>query len=196
MVRKCRKAKGMVEAGIGASSTYMQLRSRRIVYVSRSENSSSVVVADDNKGVSSSNLSSCCASNEYKSNGFMDLEEERDGDTETSTFRRNTKRKLFENLREKSMESSPEIAADFVSAVKESSDCCCSGRRSSPATTTMTATEEKVILTTEQPTEAEIEEFFVEAEKQLHDKFKKKYNFDFEKEKPLEGRYEWVKLAE
>lgn len=51
MVRKCRKAKGTV----GASSTYMQLRSRRIVY--RSEKASS--------------SSSCCASN---NNGVIDLE--------------------------------------------------------------------------------------------------------------------------
>lgn len=77
MVRKCRKAKGMVEAGcvrakdgVGVSSTYMQLRSRRIVY------------ATVDKGVSSS---SCCASNEYRNNvvvvddddGFIDLEVKR-----------------------------------------------------------------------------------------------------------------------
>ncbi|KAG2259161.1 hypothetical protein Bca52824_078455 [Brassica carinata] len=164
MVRKCRKAKGTV----GASSTYMQLRSRRIVY--RSEKASS--------------SSSCCASN---NNGVIDLEEERDGETETSSCRR--KGKLFENLREKesskSMENSQQIVASFDSAGKESSDCCCSRRAS------LSTTEDKG-----KPTAVEIEEFFVEAEKQLHDKFKKKYNFDFEKEKPLEGRYEWVKLSE
>ncbi|KAH0865770.1 hypothetical protein HID58_082981 [Brassica napus] len=171
MVRKCRKAKGTV----GASSTYMQLRSRRIVY--RSEKASS--------------SSSCCASN---NNGVIDLEvEERDGETETSSCRR--KGKLFENLREKksskSMENSQQIVASFDSAGKESSDCCCSRRAS------LSTTEDKGKPTAEQPpTAVEIEEFFVEAEKQLHDKFKKKYNFDFEKEKPLEGRYEWVKLSE
>uniref|UniRef100_A0A1J3EQ09 Cyclin-dependent kinase inhibitor n=2 Tax=Noccaea caerulescens TaxID=107243 RepID=A0A1J3EQ09_NOCCA len=216
MVRKCRKAKGMLEAGcvrsakdgIGVSSTYMQLRNRRVVYITvdrRSENSSSVAdVVDNNNGVTSSNLSSCCASNDYRNNnvvvddgggGFIDLEEERDGDTETSTYQRSTKRKLFENLcRDKessfSMEKSPEIAVEFDSVIKESSDCCCSGRRS------LSTTEEKPESTTEQPTEAEIEDFFAEAEKQLHDKFKKKYNFDFEKEKPLEGRYEWFKVSE
>nr|VDD58331.1 unnamed protein product [Brassica oleracea] len=172
MVRKCRKAKGTV----GASSTYMQLRSRRIVY--RSEKASS--------------SSSCCASN---NNGVIDLEvEERDGETETSSCRR-SKGKLFENLREKksskSMENSQQIVASFDSAGKESSDCCCSRRAS------LSTTEDKGKPTAEQPpTAVEIEEFFVEAEKQLHDKFKKKYNFDFEKEKPLEGRYEWVKLSE
>ncbi|KAL1219085.1 Cyclin-dependent kinase inhibitor 1 [Cardamine amara subsp. amara] len=178
MVRKCRKAKGMVEAGV--SSTYMQLRSRRIVYI-RSENTSFGVGNE----VSSSKLSSCCASNEFS----IDLDQEdKDGDTETSTYR-STKRKLFEtNLREEKEESNKSMencSPEFKSDIKESSDCCCRGRISM---------EEKTKSTTEMPAEVEIEEFFVEAEKKLNEKFKKKYNFDFEKEKPLEGRYEWVKL--
>ncbi|CAH8363582.1 unnamed protein product [Eruca vesicaria subsp. sativa] len=172
MVRKCRKAQGTV----GTSSTYMQLRSRRIFYRSEKAN---------NNGVSSS---SCCESN---NNRVIDLEEERDGEAETSSCRLSSKRKLFENLREKeSMENSQQIVAGFDSALKESSDCCSSRRR------TLSTTEVKEKPRTEQPTAEEIEDFFVEAEKQLHDKFKKKYNFDFEKEKPLEGRYEWVKLSE
>ncbi|KAG7641795.1 Cyclin-dependent kinase inhibitor [Arabidopsis suecica] len=190
MVRKYRKAKGIVEAGV--SSTYMQLRSRRIVYV-RSEKSSSVSVVGDN-GVSSS----CSGSNEYKKKELIHLEEEdKDGDTETSTYRRGTKRKLFENLREEEKEelskSMENYSSEFESAVKESLDCCCSGRKTMEETVTAEE-EEKAKLMTEMPTESEIEDFFVEAEKQLKEKFKKKYNFDFEKEKPLEGRYEWVKL--
>ncbi|CAE6004403.1 unnamed protein product [Arabidopsis arenosa] len=185
MVRKCRKAKGIVEAGV--SSTYMQLRSRRIVYV-RSEKASS----GDN-GV----LSSCCGSNEYKNNEFIDLEEEdKDGDTETSTYQRRTKRKLFENIREEEKEelskSMENYSSEFESAVKESVDCCCSGRITREETAT--TEEEMAKSTTEMPTESEIEDFFVEAEKQINEKFKKKYNFDFENEKPLEGRYEWIKL--
>ncbi|KFK32744.1 hypothetical protein AALP_AA6G283200 [Arabis alpina] len=193
MVRKYRKAKGtMVESGV--SSTYMQLRSRRIVYFTvdcRSENPTSVA---DN-GVSSS---SCCSTTTKSSKNvvvgeFIDLEEERDGETETSTYRKSTKRKLFENLIDKeptkSMENhhSPEIATDL----KELPDCCCSGRTSSS-----TMEEKAKTSITEQPTVAEIDEFFAEAEKQLQTKFTKKYNFDFEKEKPLEGRYQWVKVSE
>ncbi|CAN8284023.1 unnamed protein product [Cochlearia groenlandica] len=168
MVRKSRKGKGTVARdGIGVSSTYMQLRSRRIV---RSENSSSSVVAV--VVVDNEVSSSCCeSSNDYRN----DVNEERDGDTETSTFRRLVNRKLFEKLREKeSMENSPEIAAV---AVKESSEFCCG--------------EEK-----KKPSEAEIEDFFVEAEKHFQGKYNNKYNFDFEKEKPLEGRYEWFKLSD
>ncbi|KAF3493136.1 hypothetical protein DY000_02057144 [Brassica cretica] len=190
MVRKCRKAKGTV----GASSTYMQLRSRRIVYRSEKASSSSSCCASNNNGVIDLEIFGLFFSfRKFEFFSLLLLQEERDGETETSSCRR--KGKLFENLREKesskSMENSQQIVAGFDSAGKESSDCCCSRRAS------LSTTEDKGKPTAEQPpTAVEIEEFFVEAEKQLHDKFKKKYNFDFEKEKPLEGRYEWVKLSE
>lgn len=41
--------------------------------------------------------------------------------------------------------------------------------------------------------EADLDEFFAAAEKDLHKRFAEKYNFDFAKEEPLEGRYEWVR---
>lgn len=43
------------------------------------------------------------------------------------------------------------------------------------------------------PSEADLDEFFAAAEKDLHKKFAEKYNFDFAKEEPLEGRYKWVR---
>ncbi|MCD7465109.1 hypothetical protein HAX54_000570 [Datura stramonium] len=42
------------------------------------------------------------------------------------------------------------------------------------------------------PSENEIEEFLAKCEKDMLKRFREKYNFDFEKEEPLEGRYEWV----
>ncbi|KAF3320681.1 cyclin-dependent kinase inhibitor 1-like protein [Carex littledalei] len=44
------------------------------------------------------------------------------------------------------------------------------------------------------PSQIEIDEFFTVAEKAVRDRFTSKYNFDVEKEMPLEGRYEWVRL--
>ncbi|KAJ8764526.1 hypothetical protein K2173_006266 [Erythroxylum novogranatense] len=44
------------------------------------------------------------------------------------------------------------------------------------------------------PTEAELEEFFAEAEKGLKKQFVEKYNYDIEKDMALEGRWEWVRL--
>ncbi|KAJ8568908.1 hypothetical protein K7X08_032605 [Anisodus acutangulus] len=42
------------------------------------------------------------------------------------------------------------------------------------------------------PTRNDIEEFFAACEKDMFKRFREKYNFDLEKEEPLEGRYEWV----
>ncbi|KAJ3695880.1 hypothetical protein LUZ60_001257 [Juncus effusus] len=44
------------------------------------------------------------------------------------------------------------------------------------------------------PLQAELDDFFFAAEKAQQDRFASKYNFDVEKEKPLEGRYDWVRL--
>lgn len=44
------------------------------------------------------------------------------------------------------------------------------------------------------PSEAELEEFFAAAEKDLQKQFVDKYNYDIVKDEPLEGRYEWVQL--
>lgn len=44
------------------------------------------------------------------------------------------------------------------------------------------------------PTTAELEEFFVAAEKNLQEQFIDKYNYDIVKDEPLEGRYEWVQI--
>ncbi|KAL3640278.1 hypothetical protein CASFOL_015246 [Castilleja foliolosa] len=44
------------------------------------------------------------------------------------------------------------------------------------------------------PSEAELEDFFATAEKNLQKKFIDKYNFDIVKDQPLEGRYEWVQI--
>ncbi|VFQ65795.1 unnamed protein product [Cuscuta campestris] len=44
------------------------------------------------------------------------------------------------------------------------------------------------------PSAAEIEEFFSASEKYQQKLFREKYNYDVEKDLPLEGRYEWVPL--
>ncbi|KAK4426364.1 Cyclin-dependent kinase inhibitor 7 [Sesamum alatum] len=46
------------------------------------------------------------------------------------------------------------------------------------------------------PSEAELEEFFVAAEKNLQQQFIDKYNYDIVKDLPLEGRYEWVQIQD
>nr|CAC82732.1 CDK/cyclin inhibitor [Nicotiana sylvestris] len=45
------------------------------------------------------------------------------------------------------------------------------------------------------PSEKEIEDFFAVRQKAIFKRFREKYNFDFEKEEPSEGRYEWVRIG-
>ncbi|XP_071709510.1 uncharacterized protein [Rutidosis leptorrhynchoides] len=42
--------------------------------------------------------------------------------------------------------------------------------------------------------EAEIEEFFVAAQKDLNKRFKDKYNYDILNDIPIEGRFEWIQV--
>ncbi|MCL7040407.1 hypothetical protein MKW94_017430 [Papaver nudicaule] len=44
--------------------------------------------------------------------------------------------------------------------------------------------------------ESEINDFFSVAEEKEHKRFSERYNFDFARELPMEGRYEWVRLTE
>ncbi|OAY45671.1 cyclin-dependent kinase inhibitor 7 isoform X2 [Manihot esculenta] len=44
------------------------------------------------------------------------------------------------------------------------------------------------------PTQAEMDEFFAEAEKKEQKRFAEKYNYDIAKDIPLEGRYQWLRL--
>uniref|UniRef100_A0A7N0TA23 Cyclin-dependent kinase inhibitor domain-containing protein n=1 Tax=Kalanchoe fedtschenkoi TaxID=63787 RepID=A0A7N0TA23_KALFE len=47
------------------------------------------------------------------------------------------------------------------------------------------------------PPEAELEDFFAAAERQIQQRFIEKYNYDVVKDEPLgEGRYEWVPLKQ
>ncbi|XP_009801646.1 cyclin-dependent kinase inhibitor 4 [Nicotiana tabacum] len=50
------------------------------------------------------------------------------------------------------------------------------------------------LLRTNIPTAHEMDEFFTSAEEQQRRRFIEKYNFDPVNEKPLPGRYEWVKV--
>ncbi|KAK4437866.1 Cyclin-dependent kinase inhibitor 7 [Sesamum alatum] len=51
-----------------------------------------------------------------------------------------------------------------------------------------------VSLAEDMPSAAELEEFFVAAEKYEQKRFAEKYNYDIVKDVPLEGKYQWVRL--
>ncbi|XP_048135986.1 cyclin-dependent kinase inhibitor 7-like [Rhodamnia argentea] len=119
---------------------------------------------------------SCCSSNgssevEKEMINFVDLEEESDG-VEASTYHRRRRER-----REKTPSS--EVGA-------ESDDM---GSASKPTSEANSRWRPKM------PTQAELDDFFAVAEKnQALEAFKDKYNFDFVKEGPLKGRYEWSRI--
>ncbi|KAL1811973.1 hypothetical protein ACET3Z_022038 [Daucus carota] len=62
-------------------------------------------------------------------------------------------------------------------------------------TTTKKTTKSKA-SSAQQPSMAEIEEFFSVAEKYEAKRFAEKYNFDIVKDVPLEGKYQWVRIKQ
>lgn len=167
------------------SSSYIQPRSRTIA-VENSVSSPDIKLgnppaaedqclspsADHDGSVSvycsSSNGSSDKVDNTIK---FVDLEDD-SVEVETSTYYSCRERR----------ETTPS------SELREESDAMDSATKPSDTESQSRSTETKM------PTEEELEEFFkFEQEKQLQ-KFTQKYNFDFAKDEPLEGRYEWVRL--
>ncbi|XP_017981546.1 PREDICTED: cyclin-dependent kinase inhibitor 7 isoform X1 [Theobroma cacao] len=161
-----------------STTSYIQLRSRRIlVDHRRKENRCSSHNSDHDDDVS------CCSSNigssEKRIIELPDLEDE-SIEVETSPY--------FSSRESSSMNSSRRetTPSSELRAEPEDQD---SMSKPSEVNSRRRSTVEKI-----NPIKAEIEEFFASAEKDLQKHFTEKYNFDFVKEEPLEGRYEWVRL--
>ncbi|GMP31515.1 hypothetical protein CsSME_00005692 [Camellia sinensis var. sinensis] len=150
------------------SSSLIQLRSRRRLVVTP---------ADMERPISDRVPASCCSSNassEFakESLKIVDLEEN-SVQLETSTCEFNCRERR---------EMAPSSQLQAESGELESS------ARLSEANSGRRLTADKM------PSETEIEEFFVAAEKSLQKQFTEKYNYDIVKDMPLEGRYEWVRI--
>lgn len=156
-------------------SSASQTRSRR-----------SLVVKLDNsnfgKEESSSNdpCASCCSSNgstelDKEISKFVDLEEERLDLSSRSTYEYGSWRERREST------PSSEIQG-------ESGELDSTRRPASEINSRRRSVNKKM------PSSAEIDEFFSAAEKDLQRQYAEKYNFDFVKEQPLEGRYNWVRV--
>ncbi|XP_065875030.1 cyclin-dependent kinase inhibitor 7-like [Euphorbia lathyris] len=119
---------------------------------------------------------SCCSSNgssDQRIHQFADLEDE-SVEVETSVYYSCRERRETAPSSQLRAESSEELDSMARPTSAENS------RRRSTAT--------------KMPTEAELDEFFTEAEKNIQKRFADKYNYDIVKDEPLEGRYEWVRL--
>ncbi|GKU94727.1 hypothetical protein SLEP1_g8174 [Rubroshorea leprosula] len=146
----------VTELELSSSSTYIQLRNRRIV----------VQESVDHRRLSSSSDQevSCCSSNGSSERiELPDLEAENFED-ETSTYSCSERRETTES--------------DELDSTSKPSAVNCHRRSAA----------EKM------PTEAELQEFFTAAEKDLQKQFVDKYNYDIVKDEPLDGRFEWVRL--
>ncbi|GLU20004.1 hypothetical protein SLE2022_362220 [Rubroshorea leprosula] len=114
---------------------------------------------------------SCCSSN-----GSSERMESPDLEAEDLEVETSTNISCSESRESTRCDHQPE-SDDLDSASKPSADNFC---RRSPV--------EKI------PTEAELEEFFSAAEKDIQKQFFEKYNYDILTDEPLEGRYDWVRL--
>ncbi|XP_059623875.1 cyclin-dependent kinase inhibitor 1-like [Cornus florida] len=208
------------KAGTGGGELKLvQLRSRRRGAVFKQKNSvspprtsgnskrrrSNVVDSRCSSEASSGSVpASCCSSNGSISVAkeslvnSVDLKEE-SVEFETSTYNINGRERRRETTpsselraesdnmdRSTAKTPSSELRAESdnvdQSTTKSTGDDNSSHRRSSPEKT---------------PSKSEIEELFVDVnilQKEHLKDLKEKYNFDFEKEQPLEGPYEWVRL--
>ncbi|KAH7846457.1 hypothetical protein Vadar_014248 [Vaccinium darrowii] len=174
------------------SPSLMQLRSRRRPIVTPRNSVSPLnsgppqMVSDDRCSslISDNVTTSCCSSN--ASSEFTDEERCKVVDPEDDDRVR-----IETHCRER-RENTPSSEMEAESGELEST------ARPLEANSPSEVTSEKSTVETsseEMPSDAEIEEFFAAAEKVLEKQFTEKYNFDFTKFEPLEGRYEWVRVS-
>lgn len=160
-------------------ASYIQLRNRTIDTGEKTstENrcSSPGLELSDHDRVSTS----CCSSHGSSERiEFVDLKDESgDVEAETSTY--------YGCRERRDATLSSELEAE---AGEESDSLDSTAKPSSEANSRRRSTVENM------PAKSEIEDFFAEAEKKLVKQFSQKYNFDFVKEEPMEGRYKWVGL--
>ncbi|KAF9678478.1 hypothetical protein SADUNF_Sadunf07G0039100 [Salix dunnii] len=136
--------------------------------------------SDDKRSLMSS--SSCCSSNGSFDEIIKctDLEEER-VEVETSMYYSSTRRER---------EKTPTSSAFEEESTSENMDSTATPVPLKKPNSRQRSTAATVIRITDE----EVEKFFCEIEKTVPQRFKDKYNFDFDKDEALEGRYEWVRL--
>ncbi|GMI68838.1 hypothetical protein HRI_000553000 [Hibiscus trionum] len=162
-----------VNSSTTSTTSYIQLRSRRILVDHHRHDGNRCLSANSNHD----DEVSCCSSNIGSSDKTIDIElpdlEDESFEVETSTHFSSS-----ESMREMTPFSDLRAEPEDLNSASRSSET--NSRRRS--------TVEKM------PTEAELEEFFAPAEKKLQKQFAEKYNYDIGKDEPLVGRYEWVRL--
>ncbi|XP_024986147.1 cyclin-dependent kinase inhibitor 7-like [Cynara cardunculus var. scolymus] len=137
----------------------------------------------DDSGDSSASLrssgvpASCCSSTgSTEKLKVSDLEEESHVEIETVA-----RYKLDRSESIPSSEFKAKLGELDSTTVKQSSSVMINSRRT-------------VLPAEKMPPAAELEEFFAAAQKDLHKRFRDKYNYDIVNDIPLKGRFEWIQL--
>ncbi|KAF8377528.1 hypothetical protein HHK36_030910 [Tetracentron sinense] len=167
------------------SASYVQLRSRGQLVITPEKTISSAMSENSGRVITDDRCSSSTSENvpasECSSNGSSEFVKDsmRSADLEGDDFE-------IENPTSSDCRERREMTPS--SDVRAESDQLESMERHSEANSVRTSTAK------EMPSAAEIAEFFEAAEKDEQKRFAEKYNYDFEKNVPLAGRYEWVRL--
>lgn len=179
MARKCRANIAEIAAAEVADQVGVRRQSRDLATaakkrkLNRAESESTSPSSGDHQILSSSSSSdldvSCCSSNRSEERiGLADLEAE---DFETGTTSTHFRR---------------------CCESKETTMCDCNYESEDLDSSKLHR--RRVSTAAKMPTEAELDEFFAAAEKDLQKQFIDKYNYDIVKDEPLKGRYEWIPL--
>ncbi|XP_022849408.1 cyclin-dependent kinase inhibitor 5-like [Olea europaea var. sylvestris] len=168
---------------------YMQLRNRRL------EKPAPSVVAEakrlkhhslEEPNSNKARVGPNSVENRGKEKEKEKLEEKREESSVEASFGENVLE--YEDKRRNTRESTP------CSLIRDSDAIRTSGSSDRPTTGDDANSRMQNPMLRDIPTANEINEFFSRAENQLHKQFVEKYNFDPLTDKPLLGRYEWVKL--
>ncbi|XP_052195332.1 cyclin-dependent kinase inhibitor 7-like [Diospyros lotus] len=182
------KKRKLGAAELKFSSSLVQLRSRRRVAIKKENPVSTATSSNSGRQTASKVRSSspssdqvqasCCSSNGSSDLAkevleIVDLEDDSRLQKESSTCD-------FDNGDRRESTPSSELQGESGELESTTRPLEANSRRRSSA--------EKM------PSATELEEFFAAAEEDLHEQFKKKYNYDIVKDVPLQGRYEWIML--
>ncbi|CAH8318857.1 unnamed protein product [Eruca vesicaria subsp. sativa] len=129
----------------------------------------------------------------------------REGEMAEENETRRVKRKKLEeeevdaesSVVEEECHQVPNSECDLLDRVSSSSVSCCSSNNRPEEMEEVESLRRRKKKNCEMVKEAELEGFFLAAEKDVKNKMwecSSKYNFDFEKDEPLGGRYEWLKF--
>ncbi|PSR98458.1 Cyclin-dependent kinase [Actinidia chinensis var. chinensis] len=172
---------------VGGGGSYLQLRSRRL-------EKPQILVTSDSKQQKQVAKRICVRNPNLSPNSRLGAKKEANQENENADLSGGVEASFGENVvefegRERSTrESTP------CSLIRDPESIRTPGSTTRPTCSTEATRRVQNSMPRHIPTALEMDDFFAGAEEQLQRQFIDKYNFDPVNDKPLPGRYEWVKL--